>query len=282
MKDSIAFFAGFLACGCVSSGALWSFIDAAASTKYVCTESSDPLIVASRAMDWLQAATAIWTLYLVYAYYRANFRHPVSPSAKAEEKPDAHDNSTSIVALGVFTVIHILVHVSLRGSVCQHTGCVTSESAQLARSGQNIVPYITETLQMLDMTSNDPTSWPCTGKINPDYFTMPRNACPEALPGVCVSAAWDATNAPAQPYRCMIYACNDLVPGNVRRYTMSFLGLVMQLAICAVLFYVEGTHALSGGVNIVPSGQPPSQLWPAPTLRRRTNGVQAAKETLHF
>lgn len=230
MEDIIKFAVAFFACGFVSSGALWSFIDAAASTKYICSESSDSLILASRAMDWFQAATAIWTLYLVYLQY--------CKSISAEKRKT--NSALSITVLGAYTIVHILTHISLRGHVCQNVGCVTSESAELARSGVNIVPYITEVLGMMDLESVNQNIWACNGRINPDFFVMPKNACPEKIAEVCPSSAFSAQDAPTQPYNCMIYACNDLVPGNVRRYTMSMAGLVFQLVICAYLFSVEG------------------------------------------
>lgn len=315
MNDILKFSIAFLACGFVSSGALWSFIDAAASTKYICSESSDSHILASRALDWFQAATAIWTLYLVYLAYR--------------RQNQGTSNALPIIGLGVYTIVHILLHISLRGHVCQHVGCVTSKSAELARTGVNIVPYISEVLGMMDLASNDQSNWPCNGRINPDYFTMPRSACPETIAEICPSSAFSAQDAPAQPYRCMIYACNDLVPGNVRRYTMSMLGLVMQLVICAYLFSVDGgneyklvspnappKHLMAGqgsgttaeddGVEMTPyttEVKPPgggakvpiaqdgaarvtaaAAAFPAPGIRRRTMSTShyRPKETLQF
>lgn len=256
MIDILKFSIGFLACGFVSSGALWSFIDAAASTKYICTESSDSHILASRVLDWFQAATAIWTLYLVYIHYRVSTKPKTTP-----------DNAFSIIALGVYTVVHILVHVSLRGHVCQHVGCVTSKSAELARTGISNVPYINEVFSMLDLTTPTYSGWPCMSRINPDYFTMPRSSCPETIAEICQSAVWSPQNAPAQAYRCMIYACNDLVPGNVRRYTMSMLGLVMQLVICAYLFSVEEGNEY----NAVPVGDG------AVEMTDQSSGVEYAK-----
>jgi len=211
-------------CGAVLASAGWSFVDATSNTKYVCADSSDVYITASRALDWAQVASAISTIVLTLSV------------AITDRKERVHIENW-VAATAGFTGVVIAVSALLTGTVCQSQGCVTSESATLAETEGHSLPFITEVNKMIGATTV-PTAgyYPCFDKVNPMYFLSPLNWCPETLHEYCRTPM-----STHQPYRCMVYTCSDLVPGATARYTLGMIGLVLQLAICGIIGLHEGS-----------------------------------------
>lgn len=270
---------------------LYSFVDAIGSSKYMCVDSSDKWIVASKALDWCQGVTSFIIIVLAYFCY----------DARTLEDPQLNTLRNRVYAFAAVSVLLLLFVVVAHGIVCKPSSgkCVSSEAAQQAATGVNTYGYSTETVSMIGDT--EPLKiYACGNIITPDYFTDPHNSCPAAINQYC-----GKPDDPSGAYRCMVYACNNIVPGNERRYVMSMLGLVMQVILCLFLVIelnnkirekpVDDPETPSQGnsdTGAADSTGPPGLLFPrasqsgsaysALRQRKRPNVFYAPTETLSF
>ena len=209
-----------VACGVVFAAAAWSFVDAATNTKYMCIDNSDAYITASRALDWGQVLSGLSTIVLTLS---------ISISSRPDKKSNI-DNWASATA--AFTGIVIACNVLLSGTVCQSQTCLSSSSYKEANEMSDTVPFITEVHNMIGDNTGmiSSNNWPCGGRLNPQFFTAPKNYCEETIREYC-----NILESPGQPYRCLVYTCSDIIPGATARYTLSMVALVTQLIICALI-----------------------------------------------
>lgn len=270
---------------------LYSFVDAIGSSKYMCVDSSDKWIVASKALDWCQGVTSFIIIVLAYFCYDADTLKP-GPLQTLRKQ---------VYGFAALSVILLLFVVVTHGIVCKPSSgkCVSSEAAQQAATGVNTYGYSTETSSMIGDTSPG-SVYACGNRITPDYFTDPHNSCPAAINTYCNGAS-----DPSGPYRCMVYACNNIVPGNERRYVMSMLGLVMQVILCLFLVIELNNKSTEEPANAPETPSPgnsntgaadstvvPNLLFPrasqsgsaysALRQRKRPNVFYAPTETLSF
>ena len=271
--DPAPYFSVVLALGLVGVNVLWSFINVVTKTKYVCAlASSDRYIVASRVLDWCQCLSALATIAIVYIYVFPKRSAPDALQHTAAVK--AGSKQTRVMSVLVFTFFTLAFTVAANNSVCRSIGCVTDEAVELAKS-TNRAPYINEVQKMFGgvITSM------CSSRISATYFTEPTNTCPEKLEIICPGI----NPASVQPYRCLVYACNNQVAGNQGYYFQGVATLAVQLLICAYVYLAE---PLSQHNSKTKGKQQKTSLQLSTSSDNSLNGLLyhrvRSQDTLHF
>lgn len=199
---------------------VWALVNATANTKYVCTGESDTYVTSAQWLDAGHFATAFATSCLVL--YCQN-----------EAKATAQQARLAEVFCGLGGLI-FLSTVITTASVCSNGDCITNAAVDLARFGNDRTTYNLQVKSMLGIKSgagSDVTQYPCGNLMSPTFFSTPRNYCASAT----VNAGSCETTTVSSAERCLVYACSNLVPGDVTRYTISMVCLIVQVAGAAVL-----------------------------------------------
>lgn len=224
-----------LCCGGAAACALWSLVDAVTSSKYVCMDNSDPYITASRALDWGQVLTAVAITTLAIS---ARYKTQMSADSTKSHQPHRALN-TMVCMSAACTVVIIFAAAIIGGSVCDGKTCISRSASDAATTNEDPTEFILQSLHMIgDDSGKDTENYACNGFLSPAYFAIPENYCRANLNRYCPSLAGSAT---ATSERCLVYVCNDLIPGTVARYALGQAGLLLQLVACVLLL-----HANSG------------------------------------
>jgi len=224
-----------LCCGGAAACALWSLVDALTSSKYVCMDNSDPYITASRALDWGQVLTAVAITTLAISA-----RYKTQMSADSTKPHLQHSLFNTMVCMSAAcTVVIVFAAAIIGGSVCDGKTCISRSASDAATTNEDPTEFILQSLHMIgDDSGEDTENYACNGFLSPAYFAIPENYCRANLNRYCPSLVGSAT---ATSERCLVYVCNDLIPGTVARYTLGQAGLLLQLVACVLLL-----HANSG------------------------------------
>ena len=209
-------FAGHLAAiGLV--GGVWALVNATANTKYVCADTSDTYVMSARWLDAGQFATAFATSCLVL--YRQVKGKEVRPSPQFAVLVELSG------ALGILVYVTLMITTA---SVCGNNKCITSAAA--SEFDVNPTTYNVQVANMAGATNG--SNGPCQGALIPSWFNTPQNYCPTAIAPECGTAD---SGSIITAERCSVYACSNLVPGAIARYTISMICLVVQIMGAAVL-----------------------------------------------
>jgi len=257
---------------------VWALVNASANTKYVCGGSSDAYVTTARWLDIGQFITAFATSSLVF----------IRQAAKDDSKSGPQLAVLAEVCGGLSALI-FLTTVITTGSVCSNNKCITSEAAYNAMHGIETEPYHRQVNYMIGITptaNETGTMFPCGGNLDPYWFQSPINYCPTTINTPCLG--YGATVVTAE--RCLVFACSDLVPGGLARYTISTWCLILQTIAAVILAVHErGTGqqsttpmALPGqahvGAQRSSSGETPLAGIPVRTAKAQPSGSGATLE----
>ena len=211
---------------------VWALVNATANTKYVCEGTSDAYVSTARWLDIGQFCTAFATVCLVL--YRQLRSEP--------DKPDLQ-LAVLVEVFGGVTALVFLTTVITTASVCSSNRCITSDAASDAMHGVDTDLFTRQVDHMIGLqTAKTTSTYTCNGHLDPWTFQSPSNYCESFIRGECGNSAGVITSE-----RCLVFACSNLVPGDVARYTISMICMVLQMLAAAAMVVHERNLEPTGG-----------------------------------
>lgn len=234
MKDPII----LLMSGAALGLSVQILINLVTSSKYVCSDNSNQLIVGLRAMEWIVVICSIGTGALAMMMDMKRYIPMVFYGS---------------VVNGAITFLTFIAYMIVRfTSGCSE--CLTQDSVDKAMTNsEDSANFIVESAEM---TGTVGTGSYIDNYLTPEWFQIPENYCRSTLQAIPGSTN-DYLSSHAE--RCLVYNCTALVPGYGVYEGIFYACSTLQIIVAMLVLYSTQEAAAVAQSNTSATTGPPSK-----------------------